>query len=115
MGPMSDERSFGDIGTRVLFENDRVRVWELRLEPGERSDLHRHENDYLMIQLEGDRIAAEFEPDSEDSFGGRDLPGRRIDADVVPLSVVWGGRGGVETAINPGAETFRELIVELKG
>ena len=37
------------VGTSVLFENDRVRVWEMTLEPGETCDLHRHRHDYLMI------------------------------------------------------------------
>ena len=29
-----------DIGTKVLLENDRVRVWEIRLEPGDRVPFH---------------------------------------------------------------------------
>lgn len=28
------------IGTRLLMENDKVRIWELALAPGERSTLH---------------------------------------------------------------------------
>jgi len=28
---------------RLLFENDRVRAWELRLAPGEESAAHRHQ------------------------------------------------------------------------
>ena len=106
----SDQRSFGEIGTRLLFENDRVRVWEMALAPGEESDLHRHDADYLMIQLEGDRIAARFEPDSEGSFAGRDY----IEGTVVPGAVVWADRGGMERAVNVGSRTFREIIVELK-
>jgi hypothetical protein len=30
------------VGTSRLFENDRVRVWEVRLEPGERTPFHAH-------------------------------------------------------------------------
>jgi hypothetical protein len=37
------------VGSKLLFENDRVRVWELRLAPGEREALHEHKHDYLMI------------------------------------------------------------------
>ena len=37
------ERTLGDVGTAVLFENDRVRVWELTLAPGESSDTHEHQ------------------------------------------------------------------------
>jgi hypothetical protein len=28
----------GDVATKLLFENDSVKVWEMRLEPGEASD-----------------------------------------------------------------------------
>ena len=37
-----------DIGTKLLFENDRVRVWDLALAPGESTGMHRHENDYIV-------------------------------------------------------------------
>jgi beta-alanine degradation protein BauB len=30
------------VGTRLLLANDRLRVWEIRLEPGERAPFHRH-------------------------------------------------------------------------
>ena len=111
---MSDDREWGDVGTTLLFENDRVRVWELRLEPGQRSALHHHASDYVMIQLEGDRIAAEFEPDSEDGFGGAAMPDRIIEGEVSAGLAVWGSAGGKETAVNTGTQTFREIIVELK-
>ena len=48
----------GEIATRRLSENERVVVWEMELAPGEASDLHHHERDYIVIVLEGDRIAA---------------------------------------------------------
>jgi quercetin dioxygenase-like cupin family protein len=41
-----------DVGTRMLFENDRVRVWEIVLEPGERAPFHRHEGDYFWTCVE---------------------------------------------------------------
>jgi len=114
MSSDGDDRTWGDVGTTLLFENDRVRVWELRLEPGQRSDLHHHASDYVMVQLAGDEIAAEFEPDSEDAFGGASFPDRTIQGPVSPGTVVWGSAGGKETAVNIGTETFREIVVELK-
>lgn len=41
------------VGTTVLFENDRVRVWDMTLEPGETCASHRHRHDYLMIYPDG--------------------------------------------------------------
>ena len=37
-----DDRPLGNVATKLLFENEIVRVWEMNLAPGERSDRHRH-------------------------------------------------------------------------
>jgi beta-alanine degradation protein BauB len=102
------ERVLGDIGTEVIFENERVRIWELRLEPGERSAIHRHDLDYILVLLEGDRIAAEPEADTDGPVT------ERLEADVVPGATVYLTRGGVETAVNTGQQPYREIIIELK-
>lgn len=39
------------VGTTLLFESDRVRVWEMVLEPGESSGLHQHLNDYVFAYV----------------------------------------------------------------
>lgn len=108
--PTSDDRTFGPIGTRVLLDNDRVRVWELRLDPGDSSDLHHHALDYLMVQIEGDKVAARFEPDSEGTFAGAEY----LEGPVSPGTAIFASAGGRETAINIGEQTFREIIVEVK-
>ena len=41
-----DGAPLGDIADRVIFEDDDVRIWEMRLEPGQYSALHHHEHDY---------------------------------------------------------------------
>ena len=105
---MSDARELGPIGTNVVYEDDRVRVWRLKLAPGEDSAAHRHELDHLLIQVRGDRIAVIPEPDSAGPYR------ERLDADVVPGYVTYVERGGVETARNVGAEQYLEIIVELK-
>ena len=106
----SSDRSFGDIGTSILHENDQIRVWELKLEPGQSSDLHHHQHDYLMVQIEGDKIAAQFEKDSTGTFAGAD----QLEGPVSPGMAIFAEAGGRETAVNTGTETFREIIVELK-
>ena len=106
---MAETRQFGDIATKLLMENDRVRIWEMRLAPGERSALHRHENDYVMIQIAGDKMAADFEPDSGGPWGGLG----RVEGDIVPGNFIWADRGGIETAVNIGDQPFYEIVVEL--
>jgi hypothetical protein len=41
----------GEVGSRLLSENDRVRVWEIRLSPGERWHAHRHVLDYFWTAI----------------------------------------------------------------
>ena len=48
--------ALGGVGTKLLFEDDRVRIWEMRLAPGEASDLHHHADDYYLAMLQGDMI-----------------------------------------------------------
>lgn len=36
-----------DVGTSLLFRNDRVKVWEVRLEPGDRGPFHAHTRPYF--------------------------------------------------------------------
>jgi len=105
---VTTDRQLGPIGTRMLFENDRVRVWEVRLAPGEEGAVHRHQLDHLLIQVAGDRIAVVPEPDTEGPF--RDY----LEADVIPGAVVEVARGGVEAARNVGTRPYVEVIVELK-
>ena len=105
---MSDDRVFGDIGSKVIYEDDAVRVWRLKLAPGEESPIHRHELDHLLVQVAGDRIAVIPEPDTRGPYT------EVLEADVVPGAVVHVTRGGVERARNVGTEPYLEVIVELK-
>jgi len=101
-------RTLGPVATRILFENERVRVWEMDLAPGERSATHRHELDYVLVQIEGDRIAATPEPDTGGAFR------EYVEGDVAPGKARYIVRGGIETAINVGQRRYREILVELK-
>jgi hypothetical protein len=101
-----DGDPIGNIATRVLFEDDRVRIWELHLEPGEASDLHHHENDYYLVIQQGDLIAG-IPPKSSgiDPFVARIPP----EGNTVAVS-----GGGTEWALNVGEQPYHEILVELK-
>jgi beta-alanine degradation protein BauB len=45
----------GCVGTTLLSESDRVRVWVIRLQPGERIGFHRHVLDYFWTSITGGR------------------------------------------------------------
>lgn len=96
----------GGVGGRILFEDERVRMWELVLRPGEASDLHRHDHDYYLIIFEGDYVAGVSAPGSDvESFVGK-VPDA---GNTVSIP-----KGATEWAYNVGEKTYREVIVELK-
>ena len=45
----------GRVGSRLLSEDTRVRVWEIRLGPGERFHAHRHVLDYFWTAIHAGR------------------------------------------------------------
>jgi hypothetical protein len=102
------DKVMGDVATNVIYENDRVRVWEMRLDPGEKSAVHRHDLDYVLVQIDGDRIKGVFEPESAGEYHGE------VEADVVPGQVLYIDKGGVETAVNSGSKPYYEILIELK-
>ena len=96
------------VGTKLLFENERVRIWEMKMEPGETGGLHRHDLDYVLVQLEGDRMAVVPDPSADGIYT------EYLEADVIPGQVLWIPKGGVERARNVGEKAYHEILVELK-
>jgi hypothetical protein len=45
--------TLGEVGQRIVLENEHVRIWEVRLEPGETIDFHIHYHPYILISLGG--------------------------------------------------------------
>ena len=98
----------GEIASRVVFENERVRIWELVLEPGREGPLHRHELDHILVQISGDRMAVVPHPDSQGPYD------EYLEAEVFPGQIFVVPRGGVEIARNVGRERYHEILIELK-
>ena len=62
----------GCVGSQLLSETDKVRIWIIRLQPGERIGFHRHQLDYFWIaitpgrarshQQDGSTVETEYYP-----------------------------------------------------
>jgi len=96
----------GNVANHVLFEDDQVRIWEMKLEPGEHSDLHHHAHQYYLVVFSGDLVAGIPPKGSPvEPFVGKIPPnGNTV---VVP-------KGGTEWALNVGKKTYHEILIELK-
>lgn len=102
---MSAKPVSSEVGTQLLFENERVRVWDLRLAPGESTGLHRHTTDYLYVVIGGGRL----QPVEAD--GTREPVEEMADGEARFRSIEG---EDVHDAINVGDSDWRNIIVELK-
>ncbi len=104
-----DERSgdsLGDVANTILFEDDDVRIWEMKLAPGAHSDLHHHEHDYYLVVDSGDLVAGIPPKDSPMDFFVGKIPPKG--------NTVRVPKGGTEWAFNVGEKTYHEILIELK-
>ncbi len=46
----------GPIATKILYEDDEIRIWDQRLAPGEATAAHHHANEYALVDVDGDRV-----------------------------------------------------------
>lgn len=96
-----------NVGTRLLFENERVRVWDLALEPGQALEKHIHRNDYLFFVISGGSLR---HIDPENPENDRDV--RYEDDETVFLEA---GEGLIhDRLINTGSAPYRNIVIELK-
>ncbi len=103
-----DTETTEQVGTRLLFENERVRVWDLALAPGESLEKHIHRQDYFFVVESGGLIR----------FADPDNPADYEDVQFTDDDVVWvavGPEGKVDNRLtNIGTKRHRNYVVELK-
>ena len=94
------------VGTTILFENDRIRVWEMVLAAGESCPTHRHMNDHLLLYAEPATIRAQVE--------GQPVI-QHVEDGLVSYRAV--GTGGLppHAITNVGDAPSRHFIMELLG
>lgn len=101
--PEEIDVELGDIGTSIVFENEHVRVWEVRLEPGETQTWHKHHHPYLIVGVEGADNRMDFLDGSEPRHM-QETPGR----------VVFRDAGKVHMLTNEGTTRYVNRLIELK-
>ena len=102
------DETLGPIASEVVYEDEYVRIWRNDLEPGEAGPRHRHDLDYVIVDVEGERIAAEPVAGTGGEYD------EYVEAPVKPGKSYFLRAGGIERAINVGTTPYRSVIVELK-
>jgi mannose-6-phosphate isomerase-like protein (cupin superfamily) len=95
------------VGTRLLFENERVRVWDLALAPGESLEKHIHRLDFCFIVVNGGALQ---HVDPDDPANDQDV--QYSDDQVVFIEA---HEGTVHNRLrNVGTTPYRNFVIELK-
>lgn len=84
-----------------IFENEQVRVSEIKFNPGDQIGMHTHAYDHFIYVLEAGQLTLSH-PDGTSSV-----------VDGIVGQVMWIPQES-HSAVNTGATTLRALVVELK-
>jgi quercetin dioxygenase-like cupin family protein len=85
----------------LLLENDKVRVMEVRLKPGQKAPMHNHPHDHVVYVKNDARFKLSF-PDGKNSI-----------LELKAGQVIWIEAGPHETE-NLGKAEGHNLVIELK-
>ena len=99
------------VGSNVVFEDDKIKVWEFNLEPGEQTAVHTHEMEYVFYVINGSTLEV-FDAD-----GNLVTPLDFNDGDGSELVVIGNESLRVpatHSARNAGATPYREILIEKK-
>jgi quercetin dioxygenase-like cupin family protein len=91
-----------EVGSKLIFENEKVKVWEFTLAPGEAIESHRHDHDYFFYAIEGGTLEVTRESGV-------------TQATLDPGKVYYRSKGDTHAARNIGPTRYHEILVELKG
>ena len=98
----------GDIASVVLFENERVKIWNLIVEPGQASAWHLHERDYVTITVEGGGLTLELE-DRDTGEVASQTSATQVG------SWLYHGDHQVHRVVNNTGARYKNVLIELKG
>jgi quercetin dioxygenase-like cupin family protein len=93
----------GAVGTKLLYENAQVKVWEFALDPGEAIPMHTHTMDYLFHVYQGSTLEVSFPSDKP-----------KVSVALKDGDVRFIPKGARHMARNTGEKRYVEVLVELK-
>jgi quercetin dioxygenase-like cupin family protein len=98
----SRENPNGPIGTRVIFENDLVRVWDMTVAPRGKKAWHTHELPYVIIPITGGKIELET------------VEGKTVWPEDKAGEAIWRNAGEAHELRNLNDHAYQNVLVELK-
>jgi len=97
------QEASGPVASKLLLENDHVKIWQADVGPGEDFPLHHHAYDYVLFTT-GDPAMLEL----------RDYGRPPSTVSVPPHAAIFIPAGGTESYSNVGKTRFTEVLIEVK-
>jgi len=89
----------------LVFENERIKGWNLTLEPGQSTPQHTHQLDEIVVCLESSKLRiTKPGPDSD----GQSIQPKNGEVFMPPV------KGVTHTLTNIGATRYKQISIELK-
>ena len=113
MSDTATKPELGPIATRIVFEDERVRVWDQLIEPGSSTGAHHHALPYALVTVEGstlDVLPVPGHPMLHGMLHGEDA----LTVDLEDRTAGILEAGSFEEAINKGDRPYRAILVEFK-
>ena len=109
MSTRSDTTKLGPIATKLIFEDERVRVWDQVIEPDGTTGPHHHALPYALVTVEGSSLDVLPVSGYPMMHGEEKLSVELEDRTAGILEA-----GSYEEAINTGDRAYRAILVEFK-
>ena len=101
MTKVQDVLKVENSGYNLLMENEKVRVMQMRLEPGQTSPMHNHPHDHVVYVFKDAEFKLSFPDGKSDEFK------------LTKGNVLWIEAGPHETE-NIGSSQGHNLVIEIK-
>jgi quercetin dioxygenase-like cupin family protein len=96
------ENPSGPIGSKVIFENDLVRVWDMTVPADGKKAWHRHGLPYVIVPITGGKIELET------------VDGKFVWPEEKPGEAIWRDAGEAHELRNLTGKTYQNVLIELK-
>jgi beta-alanine degradation protein BauB len=101
---LSEAPHNAEVGSELWFENEHVRIWEVRIEPGERAPFHSHLLDYFWVVVDPSRAVVQFVDGTQRTV---DYRVGEVEFSELPVPAV-------HSVENIGESVLRSVAVEFK-
>ncbi|ENX12648.1 hypothetical protein F895_03025 [Acinetobacter sp. CIP 64.2] len=109
-----------NVGNKIIFENEKIILWDFEIAIGEETELHTHEKSYIWYTTQGSTL--QVLDRNRENCGVLELPtggivSLNVKDDVIEITSEIGNGAklpATHLAKNIGNSVYREILLEFK-